>query len=187
MIFRSSIFRHGNFRDGNQLHIIHSTYTSSVTSPGCTSFPLWYLLGYQLGQVLLQIQALHSCPVSKEKRLEMYCMLKLEISSYIYTRRDFFSIVQSPLLTDCEESYFQLTSLLLHLWSQEKKMICGPKSAGLRRTKPALLLLLLSFTLIICSILLGGWSQLLWLLQVTSVHTRLFLTISGFPFLGEWR
>lgn len=126
MIFRSSIFRHGNFRDGNQLHIIHSTYTSSVTSPGCTSFPLWYLLGYQLGQVLLQIQALHSCPVSKEKRLEMYCMLKLEISSYIYTRRDFFSIVQSPLLTDCEESYFQLTSLLLHLWSQEKKWYVDP-------------------------------------------------------------
>lgn len=69
VIFRSPIFRHGNLRDGNQLHIIHSTYTSSVISSGCTSFPLWHLLGSLLGQVLLQIQALHSCPVPKEKRV----------------------------------------------------------------------------------------------------------------------
>lgn len=47
---------------------------------------------------------------------------------------------------------------------------------SLKRTKPALLLFLLFFTLIpiICSILLGGWSRLLWLLQVTGVQTSPF-------------
>lgn len=120
VIFRSLIFRRGTIKDVKQLYIIHLIYTSSITSPLHNfllhEFPWWYLLGYLLGQVLLQIQVIHSCPMSKRKTLMKYHTLQLNISTYCCTSRDFFSIDKPPLLADYRVrfSYFQLTPKLLH-------------------------------------------------------------------------
>lgn len=85
----------------------------------------------------------------------------------------------------------QLLHPWLHGWSQEKNIemwtqIHGPEED---QTSPCSLLLAFTLVLIICTILLDGWSHLLWLLQVTTwlewSQTRLFLIISGFPFLGN--